>query len=63
MQSKGLAGAAEEHLRLLADDGDVSESLERYYFKLAFDYGVPTGRISELSGRSLARVHGLIGGG
>lgn len=62
MQAHGLAGAAETHLRLLADDDDVSESLERYYFKLAFDYGVPTGRIAELSGRSLGRVHGLIGG-
>lgn len=59
----GLVGAAESHLRLLAEDTDVSESLERYYFRLAADYGVPVDRISELSGRSLARVHGLIGGG
>ena len=62
MQSTGLVDAAEKHLRLLADDTDVPESLERYYYRLAFDYGVPAGRIAELSGRSLARVHGLIGG-
>lgn len=62
MGSSGLKHAAEKHLRLLADDIDVPESLERYYYKLAFDYGVPTGRIAALSGRSLARVHGLIGG-
>jgi hypothetical protein len=58
----GLTGAAEAHLRLLADDHDVPVSLERYYFRLAADYGVSAGRIAELSGRSLARVHRVIGG-
>lgn len=54
--------AAEKHLRLLADDVDVPESLERYYYRLAVDYGIDADRVAELSGRPLVRVRRLIGG-
>lgn len=61
--SEGLAGAAEKHLRLLADDGDAPRSLERYYVGLAFTYGVAVDRISELSGVPVTRVRAHLTGG
>lgn len=60
----GLLSAAEKHLCLLAEDGDVPVSVERYYVGLAFTYGVAVDRIAELSGVPIVRVRAhLMGGG
>ena len=59
----GLMTAAEKHLRLLAEDGDVPASVERYYVGLACTYGVGVDRISELSGVPVSRVRAHLTGG
>lgn len=59
----GLIGAAETHLRLLRDDTDRTESLDRYYVQSAHEHGVGSARIAELSGIPLERVRSLLAGG
>jgi hypothetical protein len=60
MQSTSRAFTAERFLLLLKDDEDRSRSLERYYVKLAFQYGVPVDQIAHLSGMPLERVQILL---
>lgn len=60
MQSTALAFTAERFLIILRDDADRTRSLERYYVKIAFQYGVPVQRIVELTGMPLERVQILL---
>ena len=60
MQSLSRAFTAERFLLLLKEDVDRTRSLERYYVKLAYQYGVPVTRIAELAGLQLERVQILL---
>jgi hypothetical protein len=51
---------AERFLILLRDDRDRTRSLERYYVKLAFGYGVPVDDIARLSGIEITKVRALL---
>ena len=60
MQSTSRAFTAERFLLLLKEDEDRTRTLERYYVKLAFQYGVDVYRIASLSGLPLERVQILL---
>lgn len=60
MQSTSRTFTAERFLVLLKDDEDRTRALERYYVKLAYQYGVPVDDITRLSGIALDRVRSLL---
>lgn len=60
MPSLSRAFTAERFLLLLKEDPDRTHALERYYVKLAYQYGVPVDRIATLAGLHLEHVQTLL---
>jgi hypothetical protein len=54
------AFTAERFLILLREDGDRTRSLERYYVKLAYQYGVEVADIVKYSGLPTGHVQTLL---
>jgi hypothetical protein len=54
------AFTAERFLVLLREDGDRTRSLERYYVKLAYQYGVEVPDIVKHSGLPIDHVQALL---
>lgn len=60
MQSMSRTFTAERFLILLREDPDRTRNLERYYVKLAYQYGVEVHDIVKHSGLPLAHVQTLL---